>query len=338
MLNSRIGKRLFQIAHVPLRVISRDHTLLQWFDNWLSDYIVPPEADDDPVIRLTVIGLDTGSPLPFRVPDEAVLTFENETAKYFSYRGLWIAEFHPTGIMIINRVSNKITGFAYRDLLLESDWGFEDFLHPLYELIRQQHLYPCHAASVSWEGHGLMLMGKSGMGKSTLSTDLIHHGFDFLSDDRCFVRQTNEGLEMFGFYEPFKLFASNIAHIPELRKTDAAMDASSHKNDLDVRLHYPRQVILHSRIDGVLFPYWSPGEKSRLESIPPGQALLEMLPLTMVCFDAASSRAHFDFCGRFVRQVPAAKLILGDDRSEWHVLAKDFIMNSRRRQDGLSHP
>jgi hypothetical protein len=78
-------------------------------------------------------------------------------------------------------VSPKMLGFPY---------------HTRYELIefavftlaaRTQGLVPLHAACVGRDGHGILLMGSSGAGKSTVALQCLLQGLDFLSEDAVFV-------------------------------------------------------------------------------------------------------------------------------------------------------
>jgi hypothetical protein len=68
--------------------------------------------------------------------------------------------------------------------------------HTRYELIefavftlaaRTQGLVPLHAACVGIDGRGVLLMGATGAGKSTLSLQCLLQGFEFLSEDSVFV-------------------------------------------------------------------------------------------------------------------------------------------------------
>ncbi|HEX5419994.1 MAG TPA: serine kinase [Gammaproteobacteria bacterium] len=52
---------------------------------------------------------------------------------------------------------------------------------------RVQGLAPLHAACISRRGRGLLLMGQSGAGKSTIALLSLLHGFDFVSEDSVFV-------------------------------------------------------------------------------------------------------------------------------------------------------
>jgi hypothetical protein len=68
--------------------------------------------------------------------------------------------------------------------------------HTRYELIefavftlaaRVQKLVPLHAACIGRAGHGLLLIGESGAGKSFTSLQCLLHGLDFLSEDSVLV-------------------------------------------------------------------------------------------------------------------------------------------------------
>jgi hypothetical protein len=84
--------------------------------------------------------------------------------------------------------------------------------HARYELVelvfltlaaRAQSLVPLHAACVGANGRGLLLMGGSGTGKSTLSLHALSGGMQLLSEDSAFVAL--EGLRATG--------VSNYLHV-----------------------------------------------------------------------------------------------------------------------------
>jgi len=85
--------------------------------------------------------------------------------------------------------------------------------HTRYELIefavftlaaRAQRLIPLHAACIGQGGRGILLMGASGAGKSTVSLHCLLDGLDFLSEDSVFVA-------------PEKMLATGIANFLHVR-------------------------------------------------------------------------------------------------------------------------
>jgi hypothetical protein len=86
---------------------------------------------------------------------------------------------------------------AERTALISVSSGMLRFpYHIRYELIefavftlasRAQGLVPLHAACVGLGGRGILLMGPTGAGKSTLALQCLLEGFDFLAEDSVFV-------------------------------------------------------------------------------------------------------------------------------------------------------
>jgi hypothetical protein len=139
--------------------------------------------------------------------------------------------------------------------------------HTRYELIeftvftlaaRAQGLVPLHAACVGRGGRGLLLMGASGAGKSTVALHALLRGFDFLAEDSVFIA-------------PATLLATGIANFLHLRADslrwlkgtpiDAAVRNSAiirrrsgvKKFEYDLRQAGHRLADSALRIDGIVF-------------------------------------------------------------------------------------
>lgn len=77
-------------------------------------------------------------------------------------------------------------------------------------------LVELHAACVARGQDGLVLIGPSRSGKSTLAMALIESGFRLLSDDRTFLSAKREQLRAFGLSRPLKLRADAAPWFQEL--------------------------------------------------------------------------------------------------------------------------
>ncbi len=86
--------------------------------------------------------------------------------------------------------------------------------HTRYELIefavftlaaRVQRLVPLHAACVGRAGRGILLVGSSGAGKSTVTLQCLLHGLEILSEDSVFV-------------EPKTMLATGLANFLHVRE------------------------------------------------------------------------------------------------------------------------
>lgn len=77
---------------------------------------------------------------------------------------------------------------------------------------------PLHSACVVKEGRGILLAGASMAGKSTLTVALAKQGWEFLSDDWVYVRNTSLGPVVYGLNIPVKLLADARMHFTELQQ------------------------------------------------------------------------------------------------------------------------
>ncbi len=78
---------------------------------------------------------------------------------------------------------------------------------------RVQGLIPLHAACVAHLRQGLLLMGESGAGKTTLAVQCLIDGFHFLSEDSCFVHPITgfaTGLANYVYVKP-----STLRYLPK---------------------------------------------------------------------------------------------------------------------------
>lgn len=77
----------------------------------------------------------------------------------------------------------------------------------LVHIIMTRHRrYAIHAAAVVWRGRAVVFTGRSGMGKSTLCTDLVAQGAGFLGDDIVFLYQENDEVRVASLLFDAKLY------------------------------------------------------------------------------------------------------------------------------------
>jgi len=208
----------FVIGHVAVLMHIANEDLSARIGQWLSDFEVErfDENDEENAIVVVIRGLRRGEPIPYKIPAGVEAHHESEAASYYRGDGLWIVAGKNGGAAFVDRSRKTIGMYVDSENVKTSQGALEHAMHPLFELLRQQGLYICHAGGVADGAYGLLLPGKSGQGKSTLSVDLMSGGLAYLSDDRVFLRETDRGFEMIGFYEPARLFASNVSHLPGL--------------------------------------------------------------------------------------------------------------------------
>ena len=87
----------------------------------------------------------------------------------------------------------------------------------IYSLIESLHCYTVHAACVVFNGHGVLLAGDSGAGKSSLAYACARRGWTYVSDDASsLVRRAND-CTVLGNPGAFRFRASAGSLFPEFR-------------------------------------------------------------------------------------------------------------------------
>jgi hypothetical protein len=178
---------------------------------------------------------------------------------------------------------------------------------------RVQGLVPLHAACVGRGGQGILLLGASGSGKSTVSLHCLLEGFDFLAEDSVLVAPANllaTGIANFLHVRPDSLpfldAGSRAAVIDEscvIRRRSGV-----EKFEIDLRRRQYRLAPTPLRIGSVVFATpRSAGARALLRPMPRAQLVQKL---------AASQRyaAKQPGWGAFVRQVsrlPAFELRRG---------------------------
>jgi hypothetical protein len=84
--------------------------------------------------------------------------------------------------------------------------------------LRRRHV-DLHAACVQGEGHGLLIAGAKGAGKTSLTLYLMRScGAELVANDRSFVRGAGGGVTAFGMPTAVKIRPPTLAVFPELRR------------------------------------------------------------------------------------------------------------------------
>ncbi len=109
---------------------------------------------------------------------------------------------------------------------------------------RVQGLVPLHAACIGDAGVGILLLGASGAGKTTLSLHCLLEGLDFLAEDSVLVRPDGllaTGVPNFLHVRPDSLrFLDTAGHAAVTRNTSSVIRRRSGVEKLEIDLRNPR--------------------------------------------------------------------------------------------------
>ncbi|OPY59385.1 MAG: HPr kinase/phosphorylase [Pelotomaculum sp. PtaU1.Bin035] len=324
--------RLFNIGGVLINVSANNQDALVSFGKWLKPFIVETGGSiskKQSGINVNIYNLEDNEEPPINIPGRENCFYSGYEADYYWLNECLLVDYGDIGRLIVDRGQGHLTGYINFARFLKKPWSFQDVFGQLFGLLREKGIYLYHAGAVSINGCGLLLAGRSGSGKSTLSLRLLDKGFNFIADDRCFLREKGGDIEIIGFLEPVRMYPYNIARIDTQVHLNEACGQNQGSGDekvsFDVDNYYPDAVKKSSMLKAIVFPVWEPAGKSRLEPLAPGAALKELLPLTMECFYRDTARRQFDFNCDLANKLQSVNLYLGHDVEHWHDLLAGFL-------------
>ena len=100
-------------------------------------------------------------------------------------------------------------------VLQEPKWSVinHPFVRAVFMWAQSRNLLVLHSAAVGIDGHGVLIVGHGGTGKSTLTCTCLAEGFDFVSDDYCLLTATGSRI-VFPVYTNVLLNQDSLAKLP----------------------------------------------------------------------------------------------------------------------------
>lgn len=132
--------------------------------------------------------------------------------------------------------------------------------HGVSFLLSCRNYVPIHSAAVSKDGYGLLLVGPSKYGKTTLCISLLKKGFSFLSDDVTLLKKESGRWKLFSYFWPSRISYGTLQLYPELR-------AFVKGPEYTIRLHEVFPTSGKSILYKILLPYFSKCQGLKVKSI-----------------------------------------------------------------------
>lgn len=232
----------------------------------------------------------------------------------YAQNGGLLLDYHRRGRLWLDTSGGRLEGSLTEPLdlhqaLLSSIF----FFFPFAQLLAQRGLHVVHAAAMERNGHGVLIPGMSGSGKSTCCVSLMRAGYRCLSDDKPFLRENGAGVELLPFPEMIDVTDQSVAFFPELSRAASALESGFRKKRFCADTVYPGSTADAVTPSIILFPNISGEPTSRVETLSKAQALQTLLPHSLLCFDRGISVRHFELLARLVETTTCYRLHFGRD-------------------------
>jgi hypothetical protein len=308
------SERSFQVHGVVVGVRAPEPAVIDAMELRLRDF--RDEAAADPELRFEFVANGPLDPPPPPGAARPVYDTPHGTLHYFP--DVDVLRGRLGGVELRCDAGRGVALFrsrAYvgRDLYLAT--------HPLatislMELLERRGLFALHAACLATgPGDGVLIAGASGAGKSTLALGLAHAGMRFLSDDIVFLSADPESraARVLGFADTLGLTDYALARFPALHALrDAPPPAGFPKRLHRIEDLFGAPALPACQPRALVFSSVAPGERSKIEPIDAGDALLRLVPDVLLT-DPAATQAHLRAIAALLGQVRCYALRTGTD-------------------------
>jgi hypothetical protein len=172
---------------------------------------------------------------------------------------------------------------------------------------REKGIQLIHGAVVGSGLKGVLVPGRGGSGKSTISISCLEAGLSFLSEDFCLL-ELSSSIKAYSLYSSAKLFTKDIGLDSALME-DLEVDTKTKKSLFFIDRS---RVQNEMSIEAIFLPVIQPSTQSKLIKISPFEALREIATSTL--FQMKGSQSHdFHAIENLVKRVPCYKLNMGSD-------------------------
>jgi hypothetical protein len=228
--------------------------------------------------------------------------------------GRYIKEERYGGLVLLDRRTSHVVGYRGSSDTLYVDERARPIQRLLSIWLDDRDFQLLHSGLVSWEGRGVLFVGKAGAGKSTSSIACLRGGFGFLGDDITWFEDAGDGS-----YTGHGLFASclmtpmHLTRFPDLaHHADATKHAHDEKSLVFLSRLFSERMERSVTISVVALPRVVDSDETSFRPALNGEALLAMAPTSLMFLPGASARS-LDKLSNLVERVPCYWLELGRD-------------------------
>jgi hypothetical protein len=241
--------------------------------------------------------------------------------------GRFIVDSRPNGLLILDRLENRIVGYYAG----ASSLFLDERARPLHRLLSvwlgDQGVQFIHAGVVSAGDAGVLLAGGGGAGKSTTSLLCLLAGLGYLSDDFAAFTQDASGITAHCLFTSAVVQLHHLRQFPKL--TTAAQGPNYDHEDKSVVFVgelIPWAIRESVPVRTILLPRVMKRPETQIVRASSREALLALAPSSVMLLPGGGPRA-LQRLANLVGAVPAFKLELGYDYHRIPALIAEHASN-----------
>jgi hypothetical protein len=198
---------------------------------------------------------------------------------------------------------------------------------PLLQWHNDQNLQTIHAGLVSWDGKGVLFIGKSGSGKSTSALACFMAGFHFLSEDVVGLQSlSDQSFVGHSIYNSVFLKTDHLRRFLCMYPHVATNISSEDKSLLLLSQIYPDQLARSVPIRAIVCPRVVDTSKAKIRPASKSDALLALAPSSLLELPNRGLGCRgFQTLVRLIEKVPCYWLEVGRELNHIPACLRDLL-------------
>ncbi len=312
-----VSNRFYTIADRILEVETTEDWIGRMADTFLSGFYLDeigatPHRSVDCRIRIVC-----GEPPP-SIPDGMQMFVTRQGACHTDNESYFL-DVNGSRIVVGPPVSRSVNvWFGNTPTALSPVARVNVLSYALHAALRRSGLYDLHSAGAvePQSGRGILLVGDSNSGKSTLTLRLALAGWSYLSDDLILLDENSDGIYARGLRRIFSVSAATLTgcHIPRLEEAlGTPVNSDPNKRRLDPTIIFPDGYAPLCKPQMIYFPEISDAAETRVEALGQAEVVMRLLQIYPWASFDTTAREYLRFLSRLVNQTRAYVLRAGRD-------------------------
>ena len=253
----------------------------------------------------------TGVTLPVRLPPLNQIGLRGELPCYSDERYLAAVQRDVGALSVLDQA----TGQAVYWIASAADLRAYERAAPLKIILhwwlRRRGWPMLHAGVIGTDEGALLLVGKSGAGKSTTTLACMQAGWKFISDDRCLVKVDDQP-EAFCIYNTAKLHLQQMQKFADLLPSVSNPGESGEKALVYIYQHAPAQLARRLPLRAVVLGHISGRRQTTLQAVSLARVLRDLATSSMV-YQPGMAGDELCWMTALLKKLPCYQVNLGTE-------------------------